>query len=79
MLFRSGQKSFSEIELAFWADFGITQKILSSYQVVSLQKYESENNSGESFTLTSSNDEPLFGYLGKRYVKLYRPFSKIRF
>ena len=74
-----GQKSFSEIELAFWADFGITQKILSSYQVVSLQKYESENNSGESFTLTSSNDEPLFGYLGKRYVKLYRPFSKIRF
>ena len=77
--YKFGQKSFSEIELAFWADFGITQKILSSYRVVSLQKYESENNSGESFTLTSSNDEPLFGYLGKRYVKLYRPFSKIRF
>ena len=77
--YKYGQKSFSEIELTYWAEFGITQKILSNYRVVSLLRYESENNNNESFTLNSSNDEPLFGYLGKRYIKLYRPFSKIRF
>jgi hypothetical protein len=27
----------------------------------------------------SSETEPIFGYAGKRYVKIYRPFSKIRF
>lgn len=77
--YKYGQKSFSEIELAYWAEFGITQKILSNYKVVSLLRYESKNINNESFTLNSSNDEPLFGYLGKRYLKLYRPFSKIRF
>lgn len=77
--YKYGQKSFSEIELAYWAEFGITQKILSNYKVVSLLRYESKNSNNESFTLNSSNDEPLFGYLGKRYLKLYRPFSKIRF
>lgn len=77
--YKYGQKSFSEIELSYWAEFGITQKILSNYKVVSLLRYESENNNNESFALNSSNDEPLFGYLGKRYLKLYRPFSKIRF
>lgn len=77
--YKYGQKSFSEIELSYWAEFGITQKILSNYKVVSLLRYESENNNNESFALNSSNDETLFGYLGKRYLKLYRPFSKIRF
>ena len=78
-LYKFGQKSFTETELAYWAEFGITQKILSNYRVVSLLRYESENSNNESFALNSSNDEPLFGYLGKRYLKLYRPFSKIRF
>ncbi|HIT90155.1 MAG TPA: bifunctional DNA primase/helicase, partial [Candidatus Merdenecus merdavium] len=77
--YKFGQKSFSDAELAYWAKFGITQKTLSSYRVVSLQRYESESNDGESFTLTNTNTEPIFGYLGKRYVKLYRPFSKMRF
>lgn len=77
--YKYGQKSFSDTELSYWAEFGITQKILSNYRVVSLQKYESETNDGEPFTLTSSSNEPMFGYLSKRYVKLYRPHSKIRF
>lgn len=77
--YKFGQKSFSDAELAYWAEFGITLKTLSTYRVVSLQRYESESNDGESFTLTSTNAEPIFGYLGKRYVKLYRPFSKMRF
>lgn len=77
--YKCGQKSFSDTELSYWTEFGITQKILSNYRVVSLQKYESETNDGEPFTLTSSSNEPMFGYLSKRYVKLYRPFSKIRF
>lgn len=73
------QKSFSSQELAFWKQYGITQKTLDTYKVVSLQRYESETHEGNSLVLNTSDFEFIFGYLGKRHIKLYRPFSKIRF
>lgn len=73
------QKPFTKIELDYWAQFGISPEILKTYKVVSLKRHESESADGAPFTLNGSDVEPMFGYLGKRYIKLYRPFSKIRF
>ena len=73
------EKEFSEEELAFWQKNGISEKLLSRYNVCSLQTFTSENRSGKPYSLHSSKTEPIFGYKGKRYIKLYRPFSKIRF
>ena len=73
------QKQFSPKEIAFWQQYGITDEILKAYKTVSLKEFRSENSEGKPFFFTSSEQEPIFGYLGKRHVKIYRPFSEIRF
>lgn len=73
------QQKFTQKELDFWLKAGITPEILKLYRAVSLKEFRSENKDGKSFSYTSSQNEPLFGYIGKRYVKIYRPFSEVRF
>ena len=73
------QQKFSLKELSFWQQYGITEEILKKYKVVSLKSFSSENKDGKPFYFTSTEQEPIFGYLGKRHVKIYRPFSEIRF
>jgi hypothetical protein len=77
--FSVNQQGFSAKELLFWKQYGITSEILRLYKVISLKEFQSENNDGEPFSLKSSEQEPMFGYCEKRYVKIYRPFSEIRF
>lgn len=72
-------KPFSDKELQFWQQFGITSATLIKYQVVSLKVFTSESNDGKEYNLYASEKEPLFAYQGKRYLKLYRPFSTVRF
>ncbi|KAA6323995.1 hypothetical protein EZS27_026620, partial [termite gut metagenome] len=73
------QQAFSVKESAFWGTYGITAQILKLYNVFSLKEFRSENNEGKPFCFSSSGQEPIFGYIGKRHVKIYRPFSEIRF
>jgi hypothetical protein len=77
--FSVNQQSYSSKELLFWKQYGITPEILKSYKVISLKEFQSENNDGKPFSLKSSEQEPIFGYWGKRHIKIYRPFSEIRF
>lgn len=72
-------KNFSGTELDFWKQYGISPEILAKYQVVSLMEFCSVNNDSRTYKIISSSVEPVFAYQGKRYVKLYRPFSNIRF
>jgi archaellum biogenesis ATPase FlaH len=72
-------KEFSAEELAFWQKFGVRVDILSLFNVCSVRDFASENGDGKPYTLYSTKMEPIFGYKSKRYIKLYRPFSKIRF
>ena len=73
------QQSFSAKEIAYWQQYGITADILKKYKVFSLREFRSENGTGKPFCFISSVAEPLFGYVGKRHVKIYRPFSEVRF
>jgi hypothetical protein len=73
------QQSFSTRETEFWRQYGITPEILKSYKVFSLREFKSENSEGKPFTFTALDNEPIFAYTGKRHVKIYRPFSEIRF
>ena len=72
-------KPFSESEKLFWYQYGITAEILKLYKVLSLNEFKSENSEGKPFAFQSSDAGPVFGYTGKRYVKIYRPFSEVRF
>lgn len=76
-LFR--EQRFTVAELEYWQQYGITPAILEQYRVVSLRDFNSETAEGTPFSYTSSVAEPMFGYKSKRYIKLYRPFSKTRF
>ncbi len=73
------QKPFSTLELAFWGKSGVRENILKQYRVVSLKKFSSENKDGKPYTLIATEQEPMFGYLGRKHVKVYRPQSQIRF
>ena len=73
------QQNFSTKELSFWGQYSITVNILKTYKVVSLKEFRSENNEGKPFAFYSTDTEPIFGYQGKKYIKIYRPFSEIRF
>jgi hypothetical protein len=73
------QKSFSTGETAFWKQYGITPEVLKHYRVFSLREFSNENSEGKPFSLFSSEPEPVFCYQGRRHVKIYRPFSGVRF
>ena len=73
------ERGFTLKEIEFWKQYGITREILKLYKVVSLDEFTSENKDSKPFTIQSSAEEPMFGYFGKKYVKIYRPFSQIRF
>ncbi len=73
------QKNFSQQELSWWAQYGITEKLLLSYQVISLSRFDSENREGKPFYFDRLEKEPMYGYIGKQHIKVYRPLSEIRF
>jgi hypothetical protein len=70
---------FLHKEKTFWQQYGITLDVLKAYKVFSLKEFRSENNEGKPFGFSSSGIEPMFAYQGKRYVKIYWPFSEICF
>ena len=73
------ERGFTLKEIEFWKQYGITREILKLYKVFSLDEFTSENKDSKPFTIQSSVEEPMFGYFGKKYVKIYRPFSQMRF
>lgn len=73
------EQRFTRNELEYWGQYGITPELLVQYRVCFIREFKSENSEGKPYTITSSPEEPIFGYKNKRYIKLYRPFSKMRF
>ncbi len=73
------EQVFQTSELSYWLKYGITTKILQRYNVKSLIRYEALSNQGKTYTLLSSQEEPMFCYMMGDFVKVYRPFSKLRF
>lgn len=73
------QKSFSPKEISYWQQYGVGLDILKQFKVISLSEFKSENREGNKFSLTAGPEEPIFCYSNKHFVKIYRPFSNIRF
>ena len=72
-------KEFTPKEIAFWAQYGISKDILDKYHVISIQSFSGVGKEGKEYILETNDTEPIFGYQGRRYTKLYRPNSKLRF
>ena len=73
------EQVFPNHEIAYWMKYGITAKTLQRFSVKSLLRYEALSNQGKQYTLLSTKEEPMFCYMMGDFVKVYRPFSKLRF
>ena len=69
------EKPFSKTELDYWEQYGIGREILENYHVKSIAEYSSQNKDGETFTLRSTDAQPIFGYVFAKHIKLYRPYA----
>lgn len=72
-------KDFSNTEIDFWSQYGIDSSTLKKYEVLSLASYTSTNKEGKEYTINGSAKEPIFGYKQGKFIKVYRPFSELRF
>ena len=72
-------KDFSHSELNYWGMYGISAEILEKYQVKSIAEFKGIRKTGEEYSIHSRVDEPIYGYLSTRYLKVYRPLSNKRF
>jgi len=73
------QNVFSMAELAWWQQYGICETILKQYKVVSIKRFESVSKADKPFYFSSSENEPMYGYIEQQRIKIYRPMSSIRF
>ena len=72
-------RAFNETDRIFWSKSGITEHTLNKYNVRPLHSFSSVNQEGKSYTLTETAQEPMYGYVGDKYIKIYRPRSEMRF
>jgi hypothetical protein len=73
------QKEMPLDELSYWNQYGISYQILKLFNVIAIKDFSSVNSEDKPFSFSSSQQEPIFGYTGKRHIKIYRPFSQVRF
>lgn len=73
------EQPFGEEERNYWRRYGIDTRTLLRFHVKSLARYESVSSQGKPFSLVSTREEPMFAYCLGRFVKVYRPNSKLRF
>ena len=72
-------RAFNEADLSFWGKSGITEGILHKYNVQPLHSFTSATQEGRPYTLAATAQEPMYGYAGDKYIKIYRPRSEMRF
>ena len=72
-------RAFNETDWIFWNKSRITEHTLNKYNVRPLHSFSSVNQEGKSYTLTETAQEPMYGYVGDKYIKIYRPRSEMRF
>ena len=73
------EQPLGEEERIFWRRYGIDARTLQRFHVKSLARYESISSQGKQFSLVSTQEEPIFAYCLGKFVKVYRPKSKLRF
>lgn len=72
-------KPFSASELGFWGAYGIHADTLRKFGIVSVEQFTATNKQGKTYIIRGTAAEPIFGYQHKSFVKVYRPFSELRF
>lgn len=73
------EQPFSLEEIKFWKQYGISLSILQTFQVVSVKACSGTNRQEKAYEFKSLPGEPMYAYKRHNHVKVYRPFSTLRF
>jgi energy-coupling factor transporter ATP-binding protein EcfA2 len=73
------EQALQQNDWDYWSQYGITKEVLQQYQVIALQQLTGSNKEGKEYQLHYSKTQPMYGYKGRKHVKIYRPHSKFRF
>ena len=72
-------RTWNDADKTFWGKSGITEKVLGKYNVVPLHSFSSVSQEGKPYSIAATEREPIYGYTGEHYIKIYRPYSDMRF
>jgi len=72
-------QNFKQSEVEYWSAYGIDLTLLIKYNVKSVKSFHGVSNTKKNYTINSAKNQPIFAYCFANYIKLYRPFSKLRF
>lgn len=73
------EQAFSLEEIKFWKQYGISLGILETFRVVSVKTCSGVNRQNNAYEFKSHPNEPIYAYKRQNHIKIYRPFSVIRF
>ncbi|MDI9604894.1 MAG: toprim domain-containing protein [Bacteroidota bacterium] len=73
------EQPFSLEEIKFWKQYGISLSTLQTFRVVSVKTCSGINRQNKPYELKSHPNEPMYAYKRHDHVKIYRPFSTLRF
>lgn len=77
--YKATLKPMSDSDMEFWSKYGIDKQVLSRYNVTSITEFSSINKEGKPYRFRATVNEPIFGYKGEDFTKIYRPHSSARF
>ncbi len=77
--YKISTREFNTTEITFWDQVGITQEVLRRFNVVAIDRFDSISQQGRAYTYRGTTNEPIFGYVMRGYIKIYRPYSAHRF
>ncbi len=69
-------KQFSERELSYWLDYGITLEHLKYFNVEAIDIFTGYSKKRDKpYSIESHKEYPIFGYINKDFAKIYKPFD----
>jgi KaiC/GvpD/RAD55 family RecA-like ATPase len=72
-------RPFTQRELDFWLQYGISEATLKRYNVLAVDSFTAQAKNGSKYTIKSTPDKFIFAYkLGEAY-KLYKPLDDKQF
>jgi hypothetical protein len=75
-LFRRENDSFKKSETEYFAQYGITKRILREYNVLPIDGYIATGKNGNDYTYRRKNGKMLFAYSSEWFSKIYSPNPK---
>ena len=72
-------RSFSQPELNYWLQYGITEETLQKFNVKALLEFHTLNKEGQNYTVKSNSVKFIFAYDNIDWVKIYKPKDEKQF